>query len=72
MHMILAHLTLHNPDLKCFERLPDQLANTLSNITSQNPVAILRQPNKVVLNPGKSMTTLAVINGKPSVQRLIV
>lgn len=48
MHIVLSHHTLRYPNLKRFARLPDQLSETLSNIPSQNLVAIPRHPYKMV------------------------
>ena len=70
--MVLAHHAINNPDLKRLTCLPDQLSNTFSNIASQNLVAILRYPHKLVLNLLNNMTSVPVIHGNSSIQKLIV
>jgi len=58
MHVILAHRTLHYPDLKGFAGLSHQITNSLRHLSAEHLVSVLRYPYEVILNLKHRMTAV--------------
>ncbi len=65
VYMVLAHHTLDYPDLEGFTGLPNQLSYPLRYLASENLVAVLRNPYKVILNLKYRMTAVSVLHAAP-------
>ncbi len=65
MHVVLAHHSLHDPDLKGFTRLSYQFSNSLRYFSIQYLVSILRHPDKVILNLKHLVATVPVFHAAP-------
>jgi hypothetical protein len=63
--MIFAYHSSDNPYFKGFTGLSNQFPNSLGNLSFQNPVAIFRHPNKVILDLKNCMTTVSVFHNAP-------
>ena len=65
VHVILAHHTPHYPDLKSLAGLAHQLSDTLGHVPRKNPIAIFRNPHKVVLNLKNRVAAISVVHLAP-------
>ena len=68
VNMILAHHAFHDPYLEGLAGLPHQLSHTLRNFTPLHCVAVLRHPDKVVLNLKHGVATVAVLHSTSLIQ----
>src|SRR2546421_7820408 len=67
VHMILADDPLEDLDLEDFAHLPDQLPHTQCDIACENLVAVLRDPDKVILDVVDCMTAVAIVHSSSPV-----
>ena len=72
MHVILAHYTFHNPNLKGFAGLTNQFSYTLRHLSAQHLVPVFRYPYKVVLNLKNRMTAIPIFQAAPPFMQHIV
>ena len=68
MHRILADDPLKDLDLEDVARLPDQLPHTQCDIACENLVAVLRDPDKVLLDVVDRMTAVAIVHSSSPLQ----
>jgi hypothetical protein len=64
--MILAHLSLQNPNLAARTRLADQFTHTFRNFALQHRIAILRAPDQMILDVVYSVRTCAILSHNAS------
>src|ERR671931_509494 len=61
VYMLLSDNPLKALDLEDFTRLPDQLPHTQCDIACEHLVAVLRDPDKVILDVVDRMTAVAIV-----------
>lgn len=68
VHMILAHDPLQNLDLEDLACLPDQLSHAQRHITCEDLVAVLGDPDKVVLDVLNRVTAISILHSSSTVK----
>jgi hypothetical protein len=65
MHVVFAHHTSDNPNLKRFTGLANHFPNPLRNLAPENLITLFGYPNKMILNLENRMTPVSVIHLTP-------
>src|SRR2546427_4475161 len=70
VHMILTHNPFEDLDLEDFAGLPDQFPYAECDIPCQDFVAVLGDPDKVVLDVVNRVTAIAIVHSSSTVIRM--
>jgi hypothetical protein len=69
MHMILRDMSPQNLHIVSLTYLTDQISDALRNLSSQNRLAVLRHPHKVILQFINGMAGLSIVLHTASILR---
>jgi len=61
VHMVNAHMPLHDGDVSAHTDLTDKFARPFSDFAFQNFVAVFRHPDEVILNVVDGVRSFAIV-----------
>jgi hypothetical protein len=61
VHVILRDMPLEDFHIVCLAYFTDQISNSLSNLPSQNRLAVFRDPHKVILQIINAMARFTIV-----------
>ena len=70
VHMILTHNAFQNLDLEDFAGLPDPFPHAERDVPSQDFLAVLRDPDTVILDVVNRVTAIAIVHSASPVLRM--